>query len=260
MPSSIRPNRIRSVLSKGEAALGFGVLTCSPAVIEVAGRAGIDFVWLDLEHSGVSPYDSSSLENVVRAAENAQLAVVVRPPSGDGSMIGKVLDTGVHSVLVPGLASSKQVEEIVTASKYNIGGSTRGAGLTRAGGWTAPDAAFAGDSDTQVMVGIMIESKEAVNDIDNILSVKGLDYVFIGPVDLSVSLGVPFETTHHLVTESIARVRESALDRDVPVGITASDSESARKAIAEGFRIIRIGVDLTMISKSLSSLMEAVRK
>lgn len=261
MPSAVRPNRIKKVVKSGGAALGFGVLTYNPDVVEIAGRAGVDFIWLDLEHSGISPYDSMSLENLVRAAENAQLATVVRPPSSDESVIGKVLDTGVSSILVPGIDSSDEVERIVAASKYRVGGieSTRGAGLARAGSWAAPDAAFAEDSDSQVMVGVMIESKNAVQAIDQILSVSGLDYVFVGPVDLSVSLGFPFETAHPLVKETISKVRDAAIGKNIPVGITTSDVESAKVAISEGFRIVRIGVDLPMIAKSLGLLVRTIR-
>jgi 2-dehydro-3-deoxyglucarate aldolase len=260
MPFTVRSNRIKSILRTGGAALGFGVLTCSPDVVEAAGWAGVDFVWLDLEHSGISPYDSSSLQNLVRAAESAQLDIMVRLPSGDESIIGKVLDTGVHSILIPGVDSSGEVEKIIAASKY-FGSipSTRGAGLARAGGWAAPDTAFAEGSDSQVMVGVMVESKKSVQAVDRILSVKGLDFAFVGPVDLSVSMGFPFETTNQAVKEAIDMVRGAAIARDIPLGITTADVESAKRAIVEGFKIIRIGVDLPMMSKSLSSLVKSIR-
>jgi 2-dehydro-3-deoxyglucarate aldolase len=257
----MKPNRIKNVLKSGGVALGFGVLTFSPGVIEVAGRAGVDFIWLDLEHSGISPYDSVSMENMVRTIENLGLVAIVRSPENNESMIGKILDAGVHSILVPGINSKDETIRMVAAAKYRTKGfsSVRGAPVSRASGWVAPDIAFVEGSDSQLMVGATIESKEGVQNLDEILSVNGLDYIFVGPADLSLSLGFPFETTHATVKEYIAKIRNSCLRKGMPVGIAAPDVEAAKNAISDGFRIIRIGVDLPMISKTLTSLVNEIR-
>ena len=97
MPSGIKPNRMKTVLDSGGVALGFGVLTFNAGVIEAAAAAGVDFVWLDLEHGGISPYDSVSMENLVRCAENAGLTALVRVPENNPTMIARILDTGVQS-------------------------------------------------------------------------------------------------------------------------------------------------------------------
>src|SRR5439155_9621410 len=133
MPSGIRQNRMKGVLDSGGVALGFGVLTFSPAVIEVAGRAGVDFIWLDLQHTGFSPYDSIAMENLVRAAENAGVAVLVRLPENNAAMIAKILDTGAHSILVPDIENKDETVKAVAAAKYEIKSfpSIRGAPVSR---------------------------------------------------------------------------------------------------------------------------------
>jgi len=254
-------NRIREVLDSGGVPLGFGVQTFNPTLIEIAGRAGVDFVWLDLEHGGFSPYDTQTMEGLVRAADTAGVSTLVRVPGLDDKIIAKVLDSGVHAILVTDASSKADVEKAVAAAKYfpPIGDTLRGAGIIRSFGWSSPSLELAQKSDQQTMVGAMVESKNLIDNLQDILSVKGLDFLFIGPADLSISLGVHFQTTHPVVREYTKKALDAAKSKGVPVGFPAGDAEKAKEAIKEGFRILRIGVDTAMISKDLVNLLKTIR-
>ena len=153
----MRKNRISRVIKEGGVALGAGVLTYNPNAIEILGDAGLDFVWLDLEHTGYSPFDSVSMENLIRAADNVDVATLVRVPTDDENMIGKLLDAGAQAVLVPGLTNVEEVKHAVSAAKWSLGG--RGTPLSRATGFRAPSQSFAEEADQETMIGIMIEDK-----------------------------------------------------------------------------------------------------
>jgi len=255
---NIVKNRIRKVIKEGGAALGAGALTFNPNVIEVLGNAGLDFVWLDLEHTGHCPFDSVSMENLIRAADNVDIATLVRVPTDDDHMIGKLLDAGAQAILVPGLSSVEEVRHAVSAAKYSLGG--RGTPLSRATGFRAPDQAFAEQADQDTMIGIMIENKALIDNLDKVLMINGLDFGFIGPSDLSISLGVPFQTSHPKVKEYISKALELCKAKGIPVGYPVSDLESARKAIREGCKLLRIGVDLQVLHREFSRLIQQVKQ
>jgi 2-keto-3-deoxy-L-rhamnonate aldolase RhmA len=254
-------NRIREVLDAGDVPLGFGVQTFNPALVEIAGRAGVDFVWLDLEHGGFSPFDTQAMEGLVRAADATSISTLVRVPGFDDKIIAKVLDSGVHAILVTDVGSKADVAKAVAATKFlpPTGDTLRGAGIMRSFGWSSPSLELAQKSDQQTMVGAMVESKNLIDNLQDILSVKGLDFLFIGPADLSISLGVHFQTAHPLVKEYAKKTLDAAKSMSIPVGYPAGDAERAKEAIKEGYRILRIGVDTAMVSKDLGNLLKAIR-
>jgi len=257
-----RTNRIRELLADDGVALGAELKTRSPEVIELFGELGLDYVWIDLEHGGPGPYDGATLETYRRAAEAVGISLLVRLPSGDPPMVRKLLDTGVRTLLLPRVETAAEVREAVRASRFSYAGEPgdRGVGTARGSRWGRDLADHARREDETVLVGAMIENRRAVENLPSILDVPELGFVFVGPADLSVSLGEPLETDAPAVEAHVDRIVRTATDADVPVGKIAADSRAIEAAIGEGCQLLRVGTDLGAIGAHFGELLEAVRE
>ena len=251
----------RATIEAGGVVLGARTATLSPTVIEAYGGLGLDFVWVDLEHTGPSPQDAPALEGLTRAADVAGIDLLVRVPTGDPAEIRKVLDAGVRNVLVPRIESAAEVRQAVRATRFVYEGEPgdRGLASSRANAWGAAEG-YAEAADATVCLGVMIETAEAADAIHDVLSVPGLGFVFVGPSDLSVQLGHPGEKTHPDVVDRIAAIREACLDAGVPLGALAHDPERAVAAIEEGCQVVRIGGDLEAVRATIGDRLAAIRE
>jgi 2-keto-3-deoxy-L-rhamnonate aldolase RhmA len=256
-------NHIRERFEQGEAALGARVETFSPMLIEVYGQLGYDFAWLDFEHGGPSPYDSTALDPLVGAAQCAGIELLIRPPSGDPPLIHKILDTGVRSVLIPRIETTEEVREAVRAAHFVYDGVAGdrgwGVGASHPTGEDPTSDEFIEREDESVLVGVMIEHRRAVENIDNILAVPELGFAFIGANDLSISLGHPRETDHPEVRDAIETVERACIDADVPFGAPHHDTDAARTALEAGYRILRIGDEVGAVRDALGTRLDALR-
>ena len=244
-----RSNAIREALAADEPVYGAAADTFSPTLIEIYGELGLDFVWLDLEHAGPSPDDSTRMEEFTRAAEVAGVELLVRLPSGDPPLVRKVLDAGVRTVLIPRVETAAEVRAAVAAGRFRYDGEPgdRGVATARTGRWGGDREDHAAREDAAVSVGAMIENRTAVENLEGILSVPELGFVFVGPADLSASLGRPLETDRPDVREHVARIEAAAAEAGVPLGGIRTDPEAIRAAVADGYRLLRIGTDLDAV-------------
>ncbi|WP_254546879.1 HpcH/HpaI aldolase family protein [Halomarina pelagica] len=254
-------NEVRSRLESGEIVLGARAETASPVLVEVYGQLGYDFVWLDLEHAGPSPYDGTAFDALVRAAEIADVELLVRVPHAESPLVHKVLDTGVTTLLVPQVESADQVERAVRAARFEFDGEpgNRGWGGGRPTKWGADAEGFTERQDGQVLVGAMIERRSAVESVEEILSVAHLGFVFIGANDLSISMGHPRETDHPEVAAAIERVESACLDAGVPFGAPRHDTEAAAAAIDDGYTVLRVGDEVGAVREVLGDRIDALR-
>ena len=255
------PTPIRPALEAGEAVVGARCVSRSPLFVEVLGGLGFDFVWIDFEHGGPSATDADRLEHLTRAAEVAGTDLLVRVPGPEPHVVRKVLDAGVRTVLVPRVEGAGEVHRAVAASRFEHDGGPgeRGMASGRANAWGADSEGYAEREDAEVTVGVMLEKRAAVEAIDDILAVPDLGFCFVGPADLSVSLGHPGERDHPDVRAAIQTVREACLEADVPVGRIRNSAGAARDAIAEGDRLVRVGSELAATRTVLGERLEVVR-
>ena len=265
MIRSTPKNALRWALERGDPVFGAAVTTFSPTMIEVYGDLRLDYAWLDLEHGGPSPYDSVALERLTRTADAADIELLVRLPSGDPELVRKVLDSGVKTILVPRIETADEVERAVAAAhfEYDGGGDDgtvgdRGVGVARASRWGSDMADYVADAAETVLVGAMIENERAVENVHGILSVPNLGFVFVGPSDLSVSLRHPLQKDHPDVRASIEETREAALEADVPIGCIRNDPAAANDAVDAGYRILRIGGDVSAAREVLTARLGAL--
>jgi len=256
-------NGLRRALEADEAVFGASCETFSPTTIETLGSLGLDFVWLDFEHSGPSPYDSTVFEDLTRAAEVADIELLVRLPKPEPPLVRKVLDAGVRTILIPRVETAAEIEQAVRAAHFAIDGEVgdRGVGVGRSGNWEGYVDSFIGGEDSEVLVGTMIENQRAVENIEEILSVPNLGFAFVGPADLGMSMsgGEPLAKNPEQLQAAIDRTREACLDAGVPIGRIRNSVEEARAAVDDGYQIVRIGGEVASVRSTLSSRLEGVR-
>ena len=255
-------NGLRRALERGETVFGASCTTFSPTVIETLGDVGLDFVWLDFEHGGPSPYDSTALEDLTRAAETADIDLLVRLPAPDPPLVRKVLDAGVRTILLPRIETAEQLRPAVEAAYFAYDGDVgdRGVGVGRSGRWAGYVDSFVGGEDSEVLVGTMIENERAVENIEEILAVPHLGFAFVGPADLAMSLsgGDPLAKHPEAVQSAIDRTLDACLDAGVPAGRIRNSAEEARAAADAGYQIVRIGGDVGSIRATLGDRLDAL--
>lgn len=254
-------NRIREALDSNGHVLGARTVTQSPTLVELYGNLGLDFAWLDLEHAGISPADGTALLRLVRAADAATVDLLVRLPSGDPPTVRKVLDAGVRTVLIPRVETATEARAAVEAARFSYDGGTgsRGVADGRPSDWGASMDGYAAREDRRTCVGVMLETETAVENLESILDVPELGFAFVGPADLSVSMGHPLERDHPSVEAAITEIRNACLDAGVPVGRIANDAAAVRNALDEGYRLVRLGDEVTATRRVLADRLAAVR-
>ncbi|KAB1185324.1 MULTISPECIES: HpcH/HpaI aldolase/citrate lyase family protein [Haloferax] len=228
--------------------------------VDVYGEMGLDFVFVDTEHTGYSPLDSPMLQQFARAADVAETEILVRMASGDPSTVRKVLDSGIRNILVPRVETADDVRTAVKAARftYDDAAGERGVGGSYPNVWGADFENYPTRQDNTVFVGALIENKHAVANIEEILSVPELGCVFLGPADLSVSYGHPLETDHPDVREALDHVWEAALAADVPIGTFVSTADDATDAVERGAQLVQLGDEFAATRSVLGSRLEEI--
>ena len=255
-----RENKLRKTLESGNIALGTCLDSYSPAAMEAIGYSGLDFCRIDNEYSWRR---DEGMENMLRAAAITGITAMVRVEKGAPYLISKIFQTGAEAVLVSDINSYEEALAVVKASKFPPKGHRGMSSFSFSGGWgTRGGEDFADWSDTQLMVGIMVENEQVVAQLDKIFVIEGLDYALFGPSDYSMSLG--FRSTkknHPKVQEAIKKTCEAANKHKKFVGIGIGEPwvEEAKKYIDMGCRLIELGHELAILRGVLSSAASGIR-
>ncbi len=238
-------NSLKRRLAEGGRSIGSWASLGSPAIVEIMCAAGFEWVAVDLEHSTTTLERTEELIRVISLAGKTPL---VRLGSNDPVEIKRVMDAGAHGVIVPNVKSGDEVRAASRAMHYPPRGE-RGVGLARAQGYgTSFDGYRAWIAESALLVP-QIESREAVDRIDEILAIPDVDAFLVGPYDLSASLGVTGQFSHPDYVRALTRVREAGDRHGKPAGIHVVEPDPAqlRQRVAEGFRLIAYSVDFRMI-------------
>jgi 4-hydroxy-2-oxoheptanedioate aldolase len=225
------------------------------ATVELAGHAGFDFVLVDTEHG---PCDMGELEHHMRAAESAGVRSLVRVSGTDSPDILRALDAGAAGIVVPHVTSPADVRRAVTQVRYPPGGRRSLALSTRAGrhGTRSLDEHLAAGEDLLLIA--QLEDAEALDQLTEILDAPGLAGVFIGPADLSASLGHPGESDHPLVKGAVERITAAVLERPkLCLCVLAGDEDEAIAWIARGARLVFVNAP-ALLAARLIGIAEAL--
>jgi len=231
----LKTNAVRRKLREGQEVHGLFCSIPAPALVEMIGCAGYDFVILDSEHTLVDP---EGLENLIRAAEAVGLTPFVRVPESDPGAILRALDAGAMGVVVPHIRSRSDVDSAVRAARYAPEG-MRSLNGGRVPGFGLIDLTeYIRLANEEIMVVAMIEDAEGVEALPEVLAGGGVDLVLEGAADLSQSYGVPWQTRHPKVAEGLRRMHASCAEHGVPfcaIPRSREDHETWRRAGVSAF-------------------------
>ena len=223
---------------------------CHPKLVEMVGWCGgFDAVWLDQEHAGLS---TAQVEDGARAARGCGLDSFVRLAATDYATVMRCLEAGAGGVMAAMVRSARQVEEILTWAKFHPRG-LRGVNGTGVDGryGTVPAAEYFRRANAETVVGVQIEHVEAVEEVERIAAVADLDFLFVGPADLSQSMGLPGQWEHPRVWAAVERVARAARERRVPWAILPLNAAHARRCVELGCRMLSVGIDAWAFQKGL---------
>ena len=253
-----RSNDLREALSSGDVVLGVLENTYDPTLVEFYGELGLDFVWIDLEHGGPSPWDGERTEDLLRAADLGGTELLVRLPHPDPGLVRKALDAGVRNLFVSRVETAEEVRRAVEASRFEYDGDPgeRGFANPRASRWGATED-YAATEDEEVVVGVTIENRSAVENLEEILAVPDLGFVFAGPLDLAVSFGHPGDPGHEDVQEAVETIRSTATETGVPLGGLGLGMDDVNEKASSGYQIINLGSTTGALQSAVSSWFDA---
>ncbi|MFC7514915.1 4-hydroxy-2-oxoheptanedioate aldolase [Herbaspirillum sp. GCM10030257] len=244
-------NAFKKALQQRQAQIGLWLALADPYCAEICAGAGFDWLLLDGEHA---PNDVRSVLAQLQAVAASSSHPVVRPPIGDTVMIKQLLDLGVQSLLVPMVDTAEQAAALVRATRYPPEG-VRGVGsaLARASRWSRiPD--YVDQANAEICLLVQVESVTGLNNLAAIAAVDGVDGVFIGPADLSASMGHRSNPHHPEVLRAIDDAIKLIINSGKAAGILASDETLARKYLELGCAFVAVGADATLLSRASSAL------
>lgn len=245
---------LRARLKAGETVFGMFYKLNSPLVTEIMGWSGLDFIVVDCEHSAIG-YES--VENIVRTGENVGLSTIVRVPSAAEEHIFHALDCGAAGVQIPNMTTVEQFRESVRSAKYHPLG-TRG--LSRQtrnckyGFWDEKAQPYVEAANEKSLVVVHIENKEMAEAAEEICQLPQVDVVFVGPADMSQSLGIPGKSTDPQVVEVAAKVLKTAEQYGKAGGINVTSKADMERYIDLGARYILYSSDTGLFAKGMKEL------
>ena len=229
----------------------------SPVATEILGYLGFDFVILDMEHSAL---DFHQAEDLIRAGEAAGISTIIRVPGVEESPILRILEAGGQGVQAPGVDTGEMAKKVVEASRYRPIGMRGLSFSTRAAQYTIKDKnEHLRDSITKQLVTVQIESKEAVENLEEIGEIEGIDVLFLGPGDLSNSYGVPGQVNHPLVQDALKKLCKVAEENGKVAGTFVGNHEQAIRAIDLGVQYLVYDNDVAFFAKGAKSVLEELR-
>ena len=241
---------MKASLKRGEVLIGTFVLEFGgSAIATLLASAGADFVIADLEHSSFS---IETVGRIVRDARGANLPCIVRVPVLERHFVSRILDAGATGVMIPRVESGEDLEKIRKWTKYAPEGDRGvafGIGHTDYGDFTKLDTReYVRQANEEILCIGQIETVKAVENLEDILTIGGLDVVFIGPYDLSTSMGISGELDHPLLLDAIKKVITLTQGHNIPLGCYVNDFESGEQWLRLGVQLIACGNDAFLLT------------
>lgn len=246
-------NWLKERLKAGAQTVGVWMSIPSPDLTEALSRLGFDWFVYDHEHS---PLNLQTIQTLMQALGGSKAVPIVRVAWNDPVIIKRALDIGAYGVIVPWVSSREEAVNVVRACRYPPRG-IRGFGPRRPSYLEGLEE-YVTTADEEILILVQIETREAVENLENILSVDGIDGVFIGPMDLSASLGYlgrPFEPE---VQETIDRIFEAGRRAGVITGIYGMNLEDVERRLKQGFQFVCVGSDLGLLLERAREVLSRV--
>lgn len=247
-------SNFRKRLLQGDRLTGTIVSLPCPQIAELLSRSGFDWLFIDGEHGCLSVGD---IQLLLQAAQ-PQCPCVVRVAANHEVYIKQALDTGADGVIAPLVNDAETAARVVAWARYPPLGK-RSVGIARAQGYGFAFADYVNRANTDVAVIIQVEHVDAVANIASILDVAGIDGVFIGPYDLSASMGKPGDINDADVRHQIETVRQACLERRMALGIFGVDAAAVQPFIRQGYTLAAVGMDTLLLGQSARLVLSALK-
>ena len=244
----------RSRVRNRDKLIGTIVTLDSPAVAEILAASGLDWLFIDGEHA---PLETSDILALLQAV-GRQVPCVVRVAAPEELQIKKALDVGAQGVIIPSVNSAEQAARMVSYARYSPEGS-RGVGLARAQGYGTTFSEYLESANDEIAVVLQAEHVKAVENIDAIVKVPGVDAIFIGPYDLSASLGKMGMLDDPTVVEAIEHVTTTCVNAGVPLGIFGATPAAVLPYVERGFSLVAVGVDTVLLYSAAQNMQREMR-
>ena len=244
-------NLFKNALAAGATQIGLWLGLADAYAAELCATTDFDWLVIDGEHA---PNDLQSTLAALQAVAPYPVHPVVRISHGDPNLIKKVLELGAQSLLVPMVEDAAQARDLVRAMHYPPAGVRGvGSGLARSSRWNCYGS-YLNDANEQVCLLVQVETVSALEQLDEIASVDGVDGVFIGPADLAASMGCIGDSTHPEVVAAIDAAIATIVHAGKPAGILCTDESLARHYIEQGVRFAAVGVDTSLLASAARTL------
>lgn len=240
-------NKLKTALKNKQVTLGTWIQIGHPATAEILANAGFDWVCVDLEHGVIS---LDTMADLFRAIERYGSVPVVRIPANDPVWIHRSLDAGARGLIVPMIKSGREAEAAIREARYPPIGA-RGYGYSRANCYGTDFEEYVKTANDDIVVILQIEHIDAINSIDEILSLPDFDGTFIGPLDLAGSMGMADDLEAVEFQQTLDMYLQASRKQDRPPGIhiVRPDEDNIRKAIEDGYKMIALGLDVTFLEE-----------
>lgn len=251
----MRPNTLRHLHRDGRTIVNGWLSINSPYLAELAAHQGYDALTVDMQH-GMIGFDGAMA--MFQAIATTPVIPMARPGENNPAEIMRLLDAGAYGIICPMISTAADAARLVSACRYPPTGS-RSFGPARGLLYGGPDYFTA--ANVEILVFAMIETREALDNLDAILDTPGLDGIYIGPNDLAIELGCAPRNEHDdpTVVAAIARAREGAARRGLIAGMFCSDGPAAARRVAEGFHLVTPGNDAALLRATFSTNVKAAR-
>lgn len=248
-------NKLRRNLLQREVTLGSWIQIGHPATAEILARAGFDWACVDLEHGAI---DLEGVANLFRALGGYDCVPVARLPANDPIWIHRVLDAGARGLIIPMVKTAAEAEAALREAKYPPRGQ-RGFGYSRSNNHGADFAAYIASANEEIAMVMQIEHKDAVANLESILRVDGVDGVFIGPLDLSGSMGITGQLEHPQMVAALAHYRAVCAVHGKAAGthLVRPNDASIRQALADGYTMLALGLDNVFLQEGARAALKA---
>jgi 4-hydroxy-2-oxoheptanedioate aldolase len=228
-----------------------------PALIEIMGYAGSDFVIIDLEHG---PNSVQTVQNLIRAAQVANTFPIVRVKENTPSVIKEVLDIGAGGIHVPQITNVETAREVMELAKFAPAGMRGVDRFSRAADYSAMDKFQYFKEANEAVIILGLEGTEAIEKVDDIIVVEGIDVIFAGPYDISQSLGITGQFDHPRVAEKVAEIVQKCAPKGIAVGNFVETVESAKKWRDLGVKYISYSVDTGIFYDACREIIQGIKE
>lgn len=249
--STTMSNPFKAALQRGEAQIGLWLSMAQPYSAEICATAGFQWLLVDGEHA---PNDVRSTLAHLQAVAAYPAHPVVRAVQGETALIKQLLDIGAQTLLVPMVDTAEQARALAAACRYPPEG-VRGVGsaIVRASRWNAREG-YLDEANAEVCLLVQAETVMAMQNLEAICAVEGVDGVFIGPADLAASMGYRGQSGHPAVQAAIEQAIKTIAASGKAAGILSGDLAAARRYLALGARFVAVGVDVTLLAQACRRL------